>query len=295
MKLFANFRPESDFKVLDQYQDKPISFFYDYLPKDISELSINPINILMIHEPNEFFGMHDWVIRNSHLFSVILTWSQKILTQCPNSYPFTCNYHQDSKEYYKIFESKEKKFEISFLSGIKTLSEGHKLRQEVYKIGDQITIPKKWFDVLDDFDKENNVRPGYSNYSKPIPNLPEHLKKNPQVFGKRICYEESMFHICIENVKHDNWYTEKISEAFCTKTIPIYWGCSNISEFGYDERGIIRFDSPEELPYIINNLTPEKYLEMKPYIDYNYKVALEDSFSNKLNEFFTQLVEINNL
>jgi hypothetical protein len=34
---------------------------------------------------------------------------------------------------------------------------------------------------------------------------------------------------------------------------------------------------------------------MKPYIDYNYKVALEDSFPNKLNEFFTQLVEINNL
>ena len=79
------------------------------------------------------------------------------------------------------------KFEVSFLSGIKTLSEGHKLRQEVYKVGDQINIPKKWFHILEDFDKENNVRPGYAEYSKDLPHLPEHLKKNPQVFGKRIC------------------------------------------------------------------------------------------------------------
>jgi hypothetical protein len=103
-----------------------------------------------------------------------------------------------------------------------------------------------------------------------------------------------MFHVCVENVKYDNWYTEKIGEAFCTKTVPIYWGCPNIGEY-YDERGIITFDSLEELPYIINSLTPEKYYEMKPYIDYNYEVALKDNFANNLNEFFTQLIELNNL
>ena len=47
MKKFLNFRPESDFDILNQYQDKPISFFYDYPPKDIKELSINPINIII--------------------------------------------------------------------------------------------------------------------------------------------------------------------------------------------------------------------------------------------------------
>ena len=216
MKVFANFRSaESDptFSTLkEKYKDKPITFLYDYPPKDITELSINPINIIMVHEPDEFFGIHSWVKTNHELYSAILTWNKDILDNCSNAYPFTCNYQQDI----------------------------------------------------------------------------------PQVFGKRVCYEEPMFHICIENVKHDNWYTEKIGEAFCTKTVPIYWGCPNIGEY-YDKRGIITFDSPEELPYIINNLTPEKYLEMKPYIDHNYKVALEDSFPNKLNEFFAQLVEINNL
>ena len=298
MKVFANFRSaESDptfLSLKEKYKDKPITFLYDYPPKDITELSINPINIIMVHEPDEFFGIHSWVKTNHELYSAILTWNKDILDNCSNAYPFTCNYQQDSREYYETFQTREKKFEVSFLSGIKTLSEGHKLRQEVYKVGDQINIPKKWFHVLEDFDKENNVRPGYNEYSKDLSHLPEHLKDIPQVFGKRVCYEEPMFHVCIENVKHDNWYTEKIGEAFCTKTVPIYWGCPNIGEY-YDKRGIITFDSPEELPYIINNLTPEKYLEMKPYIDHNYKVALEDSFPNKLNEFFTQLVEINNL
>jgi hypothetical protein len=37
-----------------------------------------------------------------------------------------------------------------------------------------------------------------------------------------------MFHIAVENVKIDNWYTEKISQSFATKTVPIYWGCPNI-------------------------------------------------------------------
>jgi hypothetical protein len=296
LKLFTNFRPAADpyFKILEKYKDKPITFFYDYIPQNINELNINPYNFIMLHEPNEFFGMHAWIKNNYNLFTGILTWNEEILTSCPNTILFTCNYQQDSKEYYNTFKDKEKKFKISFLSGIKTITEGHKFRNQIYTLKDKIIIPKDWYHTLEDFDATNNVRPGYGNYSKNLSHIPEYLKSSPQVFGKRICFEDSMFHTCVENVKHNNWYTEKIGEAFCTKTVPIYWGCPNIGEY-YDERGIITFNTKEELIIIINNLTPEMYYKMKPYVDYNYEVALLDSFTNKLDTIFNEIIILNNL
>jgi hypothetical protein len=103
-----------------------------------------------------------------------------------------------------------------------------------------------------------------------------------------------MFHVAVENVKSNNWYTEKIGEAFSTKTLPIYWGCPNIGDF-YDLRGIITFETIDELVDIVNNLTPELYYEMKPYIDNNYEVAFYDNFEYKLDNFFKELIELNDL
>jgi hypothetical protein len=112
--------------------------------------------------------------------------------------------------------------------------------------------------------------------------------------GRRVLFDNSMFNVVIENVKYNNWYN-KIGDNFATKTVPIYWGCPNIEEFGYDERGIIRFDSPEELCYIINTLTPEKYNQMLPYIEYNYQVVKQDTFENNISQFLNSFIEINNL
>jgi hypothetical protein len=295
-KLFSNFRPQTDpyFKVLENYKDKPITFFYDYIPQNIEQLQINPYNFIMLHEPNEFFGMHNWIKQNYSLFNGILTWNEEIVSSYPNTVLFTCNYQQDSKKYYETFENTEKIFKISFLSGIKTITEGHNLRNQIYLLKDKITIPKEWYHTLEDFDPINNVRPGYGNYSKDLSHIPEHLTSSPQVFGKRICFNNTMFHVCVENVKHNNWYTEKIGEAFCTKTLPIYWGCPNIGEY-YDERGIITFNTKEELLYIVNNLTPSDYYDRKEYIDYNYQIALMDSFEYKLNLFFKEIIELNDL
>lgn len=287
MKIFSNFISEND-PIYDGLKalNKPITFFYDYIPQSKEQLQINPYNFIMLHEPNEFFGMHDWVNFNSSLFTGILTWNENILNQCENSilFPYSCN-HLDI-EYIESFKKSVKKFEVSFLSGAKKLVQGHQLRQEVYKIEKEITIPKKWFYVLDDFN--------WDDFNKGGVGRPQEAKAQTQ--GRKICFNESMFHICVENVKYNNWFTEKISDAFNTKTIPIYWGCPNISDFGYDERGIIRFETPKELLYIINNLTEEKYNEMKPFVDYNYETAKKElKFKEKLELFFHNLIEQNNL
>ena len=95
-------------------------------------------------------------------------------------------------------------------------------------------------------------------------------------------------------VNHLNWYN-KIGDNFLTKTVPIYWGCSNIDEFGYDERGIIRFNDEKELLNIINNLTPQVYNDMKPYIDYNYEIAKLDFFEDNISKFFDEFFHLNNI
>ena len=287
MKIFSNFIGEDEpiydgLKILD----KPITFFYDYVPQNIDQLQINPYNFIMLHEPNEFFGMHTGVLNNSQYFTGILTWNKDILNQCENAILFhhSCN-HLESN-YIDSFKSKTKDFEISFLSGTKDLVEGHKLRQSIYNLENQINIPKKWFKVLNDFNQKNFELTGIGR--------PTDAKS--QAKGKQILYNNSMFNIAVENIKADNWFTEKLSDAFNTKTIPIYWGCENISDFGYDERGVIRFGSLEELVYITNNLTEEKYYDMIPFVEHNYNIAKNElSLKTKLESFFQELIEINNL
>ena len=288
-KLFTNFRSPDDsyFDILEKYNDKPITFFYDYIPQNIDDFKINPYNIILIHEPNEFFGLQSWVKNNSNLFSIVLTWNEEILTSCSNAVLFTCNYQQDSIEYYNKFKNKNKNFEVSFLSGTKNLVEGHKLRQEIYKIKDQIHIPKKWYYVLDDFSWDDYNKGGIgrsiSGTGATFNNIP-----------KRICYNESMFHVAIENTKHNNWYTEKIGDAFSSKTVPIYWGCPNIGEY-FDERGIIRFETKEELVEIVNSLTPELYESMKPYIENNYNLVKKSFFPYTLTKTLDEIIELNNI
>jgi hypothetical protein len=284
MKIFSNFVSDSD-PIYDNLKklDKPITFFYDYIPQSFEQLNLNPYNFIFLQEPNELFGMHTWVKNNHNLFTGILTWGKDVLDNCNNAVLFyhSCNYLEDN--YINSFKNKNKTFEVSFLSGAKNLVEGHRLRQNIFLIKDLINIPKKWFYTLSDFNQEDFNNGGIG-------------RPNDFWNNKKICFNESMFHVCVENTKQHNWFTEKISDAFTTKTVPIYWGCPNLSDFGYDERGIIRFESPEELLYIINNLTEEKYYEMKSFVDYNYEIAkAELKFKSKLENFFLEFCALNNI
>ena len=248
MEILSNFRAaDSDPYMLylkKKYKGKPFTFWYDKLPTSLEELKINPYNFLFLHEPNEFFGMHSQASEISSLFTAILTWNDNLLDVHDNAFNFTYSAYILGDDYIK--KIKPKSFNISFLCGTKNLVEGHKLRHEVYKLKDLINIPKKWFYVLDDYDLKTDSRPGYAQYSKNLSHIPEGV--DPVGYGRRILFDNSMFNVVIENVKYNNWYN-KIGDNFVSKTVPIYWGCPNISEFGYDERGIIPNKRMDKLTY----------------------------------------------
>ena len=289
-RLYSKFDPIFNF-LEGKYQDKPFTIWHETFPNSIGQLNENPYNFLIIAEPNEFFGLHNVAVANHNLFTAVLTWSDFILKNCPNGVRFTFNGRVLDDEFLKSIEKKPKQFEVSFLSGDKSLIEGHHLRQRAYSLGDQVLIPKKWFYTLEDYDQENGVRPGYSTYSKDLSHIPEGV--DIVGYGKRVLYD-SMFNIVVENVSHLNWYN-KIGDSFLSKCVPIYWGCSNISDFGYDERGIIRFKDENELVTILNSLTPEKYNQMKPYIDYNCEIAKLDHIEDRAAQFFNTFTQMNNI
>jgi len=236
-------------------KDKPITIYHDYAPT-LEELNINPYNILLLSEPNELFGLHDWAIRNHNAFSCILTWGQTVLENCPNSMllPFGMSFLWETPEFYENINQSEKKFKSFFVCGEKQMVEGHRFRHKVYSIGDYITTPYNWI------------------YSCPV----EEKNNN---------FIDSMFHVAIENSLNQNYFTEKIIDAFLTRTIPIYRGCPNIEEF-FDKRGIITFNNEEELINILNNLTEEDYWNKKEYIEYNYQMA------NYWKDYYIRLIVI---
>jgi hypothetical protein len=202
MKIFTKFfDPEVFEKKLLHLKDINFSLFVDDIPQKQEDLS--PINILVLTEPNEYFGMHDWAIENQNMFNVILTQSDKLLNNCSNVLyqPFGHTWFkpdQYNKEH-------KKEFKIAHLRGNLLKSYGHSMRHEILNRKNELKTPTKFFESYGDRYNIEEARIG-----------------KEEVFG------DSQYGIAIENFSHRGFFTEKILDCFLLKTIPIYWGCSNI-------------------------------------------------------------------
>jgi len=78
MKLkIKHFEKEVFEQKLNHLANIDFSLFVDDIPQQQSDLS--SFNILVLQEPNEYFGLHSWAIANKDLFSFILTWDDKVI------------------------------------------------------------------------------------------------------------------------------------------------------------------------------------------------------------------------
>jgi virginiamycin A acetyltransferase len=154
----------------------------------------------------------------------------------------------------------QKKFSLSYLHsvGIKTDWDGYKLRDEIWAQRNSFITSAP----LDFW---------YSNNRPPHSNLIEATDKIFPNQSKDLLYE-SMFSICVENLRERNFFTEKLIDALSTATIPIYYGCTNIGDY-FDLDGIINISNPAELSQAIKNLTPNLYWEKLPAITRNMELA----------------------
>ncbi len=80
------------------------------------------------------------------------------------------------------------------------------------------------------------------------------------------------FNICFENMKDTPWYiTEKIWDSFKAKSVPVYWGASNILDY-VSENCFIDFRKfnwdYDKLTQYISNITKEEYDDFIKNIEY---------------------------
>ena len=272
MYIKSSFIEQSKFeKALEKFKDIPFSFFFDCIPTP-EELSINDINIYAHDEPNEYFGHHDWLLQNSHLFSLILTWNNRILKKCSNSRLLI--YGESWVDHGKenvIYDNIDKQFEISFIRGKKLQSGGHLLRHQIFNRQDEILIP-------------------HTFYAETKVDTPDDV-----INSKITAHQKPMFSLVIENTNHHNYFTEKISDCMIMKTIPVYWGCSNIEKY-YNIEGIIKIESDDDAIEKINQLTPEFYFGKKEIIEENFQNALKyRHYVNRISDTLEEVFKLNNL
>lgn len=83
------------------------------------------------------------------------------------------------------------------------------------------------------------------------------------------------FSIAIESENYPWWHTEKLFDCMATRTVPLYWGAGDqkLAEFGYDPRGILWWESPDDLVRIMKDATPARYESMQGSIEHNYQLV----------------------
>lgn len=259
----------------------------DYLEGRIKIDRKVPI-VARLFEQREYFHreLYNLVIQHQDKFHTILTFDRELLKMLPNAkfLPPTevtqfnrlpnpaghAPYKSEQFTQYEIPEDKAyqifpKSRLVSAVVSTKAFLPGHKKRLEF------IEAIKNRIDL----------------YGRGIREIPSKLD----------ALRDYMFNIAIENVScDDNYFSEKIIDCFLTGTVPVYHGCIHIGEF-FDERGILSFQTQEELDAIMDSLTPEKYQEMLPYIEANYKKCFEWPLNNDMlyDKYYNAIIDGTNL
>jgi len=191
--------------------------------------------------------------------------------------------YENVKEYIDNIDQLEKTYEVSFLCGAKQMIEGHHLRHRLHKRGDEITIPKQWHYTLEDYTYNNG------NHT-----IVQYEGQTPGSEKKKLW--NSMFSICVENSSNRSYHTEKIIDAFLSKTVPVYWGCPNLEELGYDPNGFIYCENEDEIIKEVNKLTPEDYHNRVSAMDHNFELAQHyANIYQRLGDLLKEVINLNKI
>lgn len=209
------------------------------------------------------------IIRFHRRFSRVLTHDSELMSSCRNAVfmPLGSSYiHPDDRR-----GVEPKQFGVSFVCGSKRLLEGHHLRQRLWLRQQEIRIPHEFW-----ISSRDPIPPVDRN-----PCLPEVSSAKSRVFRWQ-------FHICVENCRIDNYFSEKLIDCLVTGTVPIYRGCPNIADF-FDPRGMMFFQTEDEAINICNSLDESVFESMRPFIEVNRILAAE--YARPVAERMQQVIQ----
>lgn len=224
-----------------------ITYFTDKLLHMAPQIN-SKHKIAFLQEPPDLMPeIYRTIKQFEEYYDIIFTYEQTLLDHNPEKYiflppdmaalePSACGMHKKTKL-------------ASLIYSFKQDLPGHKLRHKI--VNEHIL----------DTSLEEKIELFGSGSRRPIKNKSEGCV-------------DFMFQIAIENAKRINFFTDKILDCFISGCVPIYWGCPNIGDF-FDTRGILTFETEEELLDILSNITEDKYLDMLGHAKNNYELARE--------------------
>lgn len=227
-------------------------------------------NIFIQVEPNVIINNESYLIDNSTQYHTIYTFNKNILEKCENAKFYIYGTSWINKNFYENIDISKKEFKISVLAGSKVINnaEGHLFRQKIHF--NQALIQD--YPIV------------FFRSKVQQPHLPD-FGNNPILENKENLFEKFQFSIIIENSQQENYFTEKLCDCIITKTIPIYWGCPNISNFFNTEGWIIlNTTSLDELKEKLSKLTSDYYKKYLSIIEGNYlRAKYYSDFYENLN------------
>jgi len=235
-------------------------------------------NIFMQVEPNVVANNQEEIIKQCGNYDFIITYNDEVLKKCKNAYKYVYGRTWIAPEDYANINIKDKVFRITTVVGSKSGTAGYKLRRNSYNRQNLITsVPTRFFISS----QATNIQP---RKNKNTPRLNANLKRKFDLF------KDSQFCIVIENSRQINYFTEKLCDCIITKTIPVYWGCPNISDY-FDTTGWIILDdeSIDHLTEKVNALDAEYYMKYIDTVENNFKkvkeyIDIEENLNRALRE-----------
>ncbi|MHA8108523.1 glycosyltransferase family 10 domain-containing protein [Aquirufa sp. A-Brett2-W8] len=224
----------------------PIDVFIDIIPSSTNKYN----RVLVLLEPNEISGLRKDVLNLSqNYFDLILTHDPIILKHFSNAKKFVFG-----TSWIKDYKFNKKLFGVSTLIGGKTITPLHRLRHQL-------------IDLLElDFNVNlfffNSINENFSSSDSRLLKMQSKNSKNELFLWQ--------FHIVIENVISENWFTEKIIDCFQSKTVPIYLGCPNIGDY-FNLNGIIVVKDYLDIINVLKNINFDTYVSMQEFVNINYE------------------------
>ncbi len=239
-----------------------ISFFTDINLFDVDE-SDSKIKIGWLMEPKQtFLHSYDFIKVNYNKFDKILTYDKDLLSLNKDKfvfYPYGGSWIKE--EDFKVYDKSKM---CSIISSGKNNTDGHKLRHAVVK------HYKDKIDVM-----------GYGYRS---------------IASKKEGLCDYRYSIIIESAKQGLFFTEKLIDCLSVGCVPIYYGSEEIGRF-FDKRGIIQFNTVDDLHHILNKvISEEDYNSRMEYIKSNlkecrkYRIAEDWIYLNFLKDFMKKNV-----
>lgn len=216
--------------TVDPVEECDYLLVLNYIPQDI-DVACPKENIwVMLQEPY-VPGIFDWVVDGHEQFSRVYTHREDTISDKYHATQTCLPWHINRSYDQLVVESvPHKSKSLSWVTTNKKIFPGHKRRM-------------KFFEYISESDSIS-----VDLYGRGI-NV---------IADKFDALSPYKYSLAIENSSSNNYWTEKISDCLLSYTLPIYYGCTNLSKYFPDESFVsIDINKPDEAVEIIRQTIAE--------------------------------------